>query len=133
MSQACSNNRTAVEGYFAAMNSDRFDDLKAVFAPDVEIHTVGAEPVVGRDAALAHFPAILSGYSAHDDRVTRWITGSDDDGVGAIVCDIAFAGRLVDGREIRFDALDVFDVRDGLITCVTTWYDTRLVARQVRG
>ena len=124
--------RAAVEGYFAAINSDSFDDLSAVFAPDVEIHTVGADPVVGRDAALAHFPRVLAGYSAHDDRVTRWIEGVDDGSEDAIVCDIAFAGRLADGREIRFDARDVFDVRDGLITRVTTWYDTRLVARQVR-
>lgn len=125
--------RAAVEGYFAAINSDSFADLCAVFAPEVEIHTVGAEPVVGREAALAHFPAVLSGYATHDDRVTRWIEGVDDASEDAIVCTIAFTGTLADGREIRFDALDVFDVRDGLITRVTTWYDTRLVARQVRG
>ncbi|MBW0105037.1 nuclear transport factor 2 family protein [Pseudonocardia sp. KRD291] len=125
--------RAAVEGYFAAVNSDSFDDLAAVFAADVEIHTVGAEPVVGRDAALAHFPKVLSAYATHDDRVTRWVSGVDDAGGDAIVCDIAFTGTLADGRPVRFDALDVFDVRDGLIARVTTWYDTRLVARQVRG
>lgn len=133
MSPVRSNNRTAVEGYFAAINSDSFADLAEVFAPEVEIHTVGAEPVVGRDAALAHFPVVLSGYATHDDRVTRWISGVDDGGEEAIVCDIAFSGSMADGREVRFEALDVFDVRDGLITRVTTWYDTRLVARQVRG
>ena len=125
--------RAAVEGYFAAINSNSFDDLSAVFAPDVEIHTVGAGPVVGRDAALAYFPVVLSGYATHDDRVTRWIEGVDGGSSDAIVCDIAFTGSLADGREIRFEALDVFDVRDGLITRVTTWYDTRSVARQVRG
>ncbi|MET0190913.1 MAG: nuclear transport factor 2 family protein [Pseudonocardia sediminis] len=125
--------RAAVEGYFAAINSDSFADLAAVFAPEVEIHTVGAEPVVGREAALAHFPVVLSGYATHVDHVTRWIEGVDDGSADAIVCDIAFTGTLTDGREIRFDALDVFDVHDGLITRVTTWYDTRLVARQVRG
>lgn len=128
-----SANRAAVEGYFAAMNSNSFADLEKVFAPEVEIHTVGTEPVVGRDAAVAHFPNVLAGYAAHEDEVTRWIAGTDDGGADAIVCDIAFVGRLADGREVRFDALDVFDVRDGLITRVTTWYDTRLVARQVRG
>lgn len=133
MSPACSNDRAAVEGYFAALNSDSFADLEAVFAPEVEIHTVGAEPVIGRAAALAHFPAVLSGYASHDDRVRRWLSGVDDTGSAAIVCEIAFSGTLTDGRAIRFDALDVFDVRDGLITRVTTWYDTRLVARQVRG
>ncbi|GAA0935511.1 nuclear transport factor 2 family protein [Pseudonocardia zijingensis] len=120
--------RQAVEGYFAAINSDRFAALGAVFAPDVEIHTVGAEPVVGRAAALAHLPRVLAAYSAHDDAVTRWIEGDE-----AIVCEIRFTGRLRTGRPIVFDALDVFDLRDGRITKVATWYDTRALARQIRG
>ena len=78
-----------VEAYFAAINSDRFADLAAVFAPSVEIHTVGAAPVVGREVALAHFPALLAGYAEHRDEVTRWIVAPD-----AVVCEIAFTGRL---------------------------------------
>jgi len=120
--------RRAVEGYFAAINSDRFAALGSVFAPDVEIHTVGAAPVVGREAAMAHFPRVLSAYSTHDDAVTRWIEAD-----GAIVCEIRFTGRLHTGRPISFDALDVFDLRDGRITKVATWYDTRALARQIRG
>jgi ketosteroid isomerase-like protein len=118
--------RAAVEGYFAAINSDAFDDLAAVLAPNVEICTVGSEPVVGRDAALAHFPKVLAGYAEHDDQVTRWIEAAD-----AIVCEIHFEGELADGRAVVFEALDVFDLADGQITKVTTWYDTRLVRKQV--
>lgn len=120
--------RAVVEAYFAAINSDAFDDLAAVFAPDVEIHTVGARPVLGRDAALAHFPKVLAGYVKHDDQVTRWIEAPD-----AIVCGIHFEGELDDGRAVVFEALDVFDLADGRITKVTTWYDTRLVRKQVLG
>ncbi|WP_214405259.1 nuclear transport factor 2 family protein [Pseudonocardia lacus] len=116
-----------VEAYFAAINSDRFADLAAVFAPDVEIHTAGGPPVVGREAALAHFPAVLAGYAAHHDEVTRWILAPD-----VVVCEIAFSGRLRDGRLVVFDALDVFDAAGAGITRIGTWYDTRAVARQVR-
>ena len=116
-----------VEAYFAAINADRFAELAAVFAPSVEIHTVGAPPVLGREAALAHFPAVLAGYESHVDEVTRWILAPD-----AIVCEIAFFGRLRDGRAVAFDALDVFDAGPSGITRVGTWYDTRAVARQVR-
>jgi ketosteroid isomerase-like protein len=119
--------RELVEGYFAALNADRFADLAAVFAPDVEIHTVGAPPVLGREAALAHFPALLAGYAEHRDEVTRWIVAAD-----AIVCEIAFTGRLRDGRPVEFDALDVFDGSAAGLTRIVTWYDTRAVARQVR-
>jgi uncharacterized protein (TIGR02246 family) len=120
--------RKLVEGYFDAINSEDFDALATVFAPDVEIHTTGAEPVRGRDAALAHFRAVLANYPSHLDAVTRWIEAPD-----AVVCEIAFTGSLADGREIRFAALDVFDAGDDGITRVSTWYDTRSVARQVRG
>lgn len=119
--------RAVVEGYFAAINSDSFADLAEVFADDVEIHTVGAEPVVGRAAALAHFPAVLANYAEHEDRVTRWIETPE-----AIVTEIDFEGKLADGRPVVFSALDVFDLRAGRIARVTTWYDTRDVRRQVR-
>ncbi|GEL22652.1 hypothetical protein PSU4_16060 [Pseudonocardia sulfidoxydans NBRC 16205] len=120
--------RVVVERYFAALNSGRFVALADVFAPDVEILTVGAAPVHGRDAALAHFPAVLASYPEHEDRVTRWIEAP-----GVAVCEITFRGRLADGRVVAFDALDVFDVVDGLIVRVRTWFDTRDVHRQVRG
>ncbi|GAA4683406.1 hypothetical protein GCM10023215_17180 [Pseudonocardia yuanmonensis] len=118
--------RAVVEAYFAAINADSFADLRHVFAEDVEIRTVGAEPVVGREAALAHFPAVLANYAEHEDRVTRWIETPE-----AIVTEIDFEGKLVDGRPVVFSALDVFDLRDGRIVRVTTWYDTRDVRRQV--
>lgn len=120
--------RTYVESYFAAINTEDFDGLAGVFAPDVEIHTTGADPVRGRDAALAHFRSVLANYPEHHDAVTRWIEATD-----AVVCEIAFTGRLADGREVRFDALDVFDGDERGLTRVSTWYDTRSVARQVRG
>jgi ketosteroid isomerase-like protein len=116
-----------VEAYFAAINGDRFADLAAVLAPSVEIHTVGAAPVVGQEAALAHFPALLAGYAEHRDEVTRWIVAPD-----AVVCGIAFTGRLRDGRPVAFDAVDVFDGSADGITRIGTWFDTRAVARQVR-
>ena len=118
--------RAAVEAYFRAVNADAFADLAEVFAEDVEIHTVGAGPVVGREAALAHFPAVLANYAEHSDRVTRWIETPE-----TIVTEIDFEGKLADGRPVAFSALDVFDLRDGRIVRVTTWYDTRDVRRQV--
>lgn len=117
--------RAVVEGYFAAINADAFADLEKVFAEDVEIHTVGASPVVGRAAAVAHFPTVLAAYAEHHDHVTRWIEAPD-----AIVTEIHFEGRLRDGRAIVFEALDVFDLREDRITKVTTWYDTRDLRRQ---
>ena len=63
--------RTLVERYFEAINGEDWDGLAAVLAPDVEIHTTGAPPALGRDAALAHFRTVLAGYPEHLDAVTR--------------------------------------------------------------
>ncbi|MEV5848556.1 nuclear transport factor 2 family protein [Streptomyces sp. NPDC051985] len=120
--------RQVVERYFSAINAHRFAELGEVFAPEAEIHTVGRAPALGRAEALAHFPTVLAGYAEHHDAVTRWIETED-----AVVCEIHFTGRLRDGRPIVFDAVDLFDVRDGRIAKVSTWYDTRALARQIRG
>ncbi|QRP43106.1 nuclear transport factor 2 family protein [Amycolatopsis sp. FDAARGOS 1241] len=122
--------RTSVEAYFSSINAERFPELIEVFAENVRIHVVGATPVAGREAAITHFVKLLAGYAEHDDCVTRWIE-ADDAGTGSVVTEIDFTGRLLDGRPIAFAALDVFDLRDGRIAKVTTWYDTREVRRQV--
>ena len=121
------DNRAVVEGYFAAINADRFGDLEPLWGADGEMHAVGAPPRIGRDAVLAHFPAVLAAYATHDDRVTRFIESGD-----TIVTEIHFEGRLRDGRPVEFDAVDVFDLRGGVIVRLSSWYDTRAVARQVR-
>lgn len=120
--------RAVLEGYFAAINADRFADLRSLWHPDGELHAVGTPPRIGRDAVLAHFPAVLAAYAEHHDRVTRWIDAGD-----TVVTEIRFTGALRDGRPVEFDAVDVFDLRDGLIARLSSWYDTRAVARLVRG
>ncbi|HVV14643.1 VOC family protein [Amycolatopsis sp.] len=100
--------RAVAEKYFEALNSERHS-------------------VVGGPAALAYFPALLANYAAHEDRVTRWIESA-----AAVTTEIDFTGRLRDGRPVAFSALDVFDLRDGVIAKVTTWYDTHDLRRQLR-
>jgi catechol 2,3-dioxygenase-like lactoylglutathione lyase family enzyme len=85
--------RATVEAYFASINADSFADLAKVFTPDMEIHTVGTRPVVGREGALAHFPRFLARFTEHDDQVSRWIETPD-----AIVTEILFEDRLTSGR-----------------------------------
>ncbi|QJY45424.1 nuclear transport factor 2 family protein [Pseudonocardia broussonetiae] len=116
-----------VDGYFAALNEHRFADLEPLWHPDGELHAVGAPPRIGREAVLAHFPAVLAGFAEHHDRVTRVLRDGD-----AVVTEIRFEGRLHDGRPVAFDAVDVFDLRDGVIVRLSSWYDTAAVARQVR-
>ena len=57
----------------------------------------------------------------------RWIEAGD-----TIVTEIHFEGALTDGRPVEFDALDVFDLAEGRIRRIATWFDTRDVRRQVK-
>ena len=41
--------------------------------------------------------------------------------------EIRFEGRLACGTPLAFDAVDVFDVRDGLISRLSSWYDSHAV------
>jgi ketosteroid isomerase-like protein len=120
-------NRVVVQDYFAAINADRFADLEPLWHPAGELHAVGAPARIGRAAVLAHFPAVLAAYASHDDRVTRWIEAGD-----TVVTEIHFTGELRDGRPVEFDAVDVFDLRDGAIMRLSSWYDSLAVARMVR-
>jgi hypothetical protein len=40
-----------------------------------------------------------------------------------VVAEVTFTGVTADAREISFDAVDVFDLHDGLIRRLTNWYD----------
>ncbi|HEY1966498.1 MAG TPA: nuclear transport factor 2 family protein [Pseudonocardia sp.] len=119
--------RALLRRYFEAINSDDFDALAPLWHPAGELRAVGAPPRIGRAEVLAHFPAVLAGYARHHDEVTRWIEAGD-----TVVTEIRFVGTLRDGRPVRFDAVDVFDLVDGVIGRLSSWYDSLAVARLVR-
>jgi ketosteroid isomerase-like protein len=120
--------RALLARYFDAINADDFVALEPLWHPAGELRAVGAPPRIGRAEVLAHFPAVLAGYARHHDEVTRWIEAGD-----TVVTEIRFVGTLLDGRPVRFEAVDVFDMADGVICRLSSWYDSRAVARQVRG
>lgn len=121
------SNRATVEAYFAAINADRYADLERLWHPDGEMRPVGTPPLIGRAAVVAHFPAVLGPYAEHHDEVTRYVEAGD-----TVLAEIRFEGTLADGRPVGFDAVDVFDLRDGVIVALSSWFDTRAVARMVR-
>ncbi|MDD7941361.1 nuclear transport factor 2 family protein [Actinomycetospora lutea] len=119
----------AVERYFAAVNTEDWDAIRGVFAPDAELRTVGAPTRRGRNEIAAHFPQVLAALPVHHDEVTRVVVADT-----VVLVEIHFSGRTTEGRTVEFDAVDVFDLTDDGTTIATlsTWYDTAAVARQVR-
>jgi ketosteroid isomerase-like protein len=119
-----------VRDYFAAVNERRFDDMPALFAEGVELRPVGSQPLRGREQVAAYYPRILAGFAEGFDNARRFHVADD----GVVTVEITFTGRTQDGREVAFDAIDVFELdADGRIARLGLWYDSLDVARQVTG
>jgi ketosteroid isomerase-like protein len=119
-----------VSAYFAAINAEDWDALGALWEPGAELVATGARPRRGVQEVVAYFPRVLAAYPVHVDTPGRRIAEGS-----AVVVEVAFTGRMADGREIAFDAVDVFDLSpDGArIRRLSTWYDTAAVRRQMSG
>jgi uncharacterized protein (TIGR02246 family) len=113
--------------YFAAVNARRWDDLAALFADDAELRPVGARARSGRDDIAAYYPPLLAGFvTSHDDPRALHVAGD------VVTAEIAFTGTTPAGRDVAFDAVDVFRVRDGRIVSLRILYDVLDVIRQTR-
>ncbi len=118
-----------VDRYFDAVNAEDWAAVGEVFAPDAELHAVGAPPRRGREEIVAHFPQVLAALPVHHDEPTRVVVAGP-----VVLVEIRFTGRNRAGGEVVFDAVDVFDLTDdgGAIRRLSSWYDTAAVGRMVR-
>ena len=116
-----------VERYFAAVDAEDFDVLREVLHPDVSLTACGSRPRQGPEAVIALFRVIFERFPVHSDRPTRLIRDGD-----TVVAEIHFEGRSATGVDITFEAVDVFDIRDGRIVRLTQWLDSAHLERQLR-
>jgi ketosteroid isomerase-like protein len=116
----------AVTAYFDALNAEDLDALGGLWAPTAELRAVGSRPRHGRDQVSAYFRPLFEPWAAHLDRPTRYIVAGD-----TVVVELTFTGTTRAGKGLAFDAVDVFDLHDGLITRLTTWYDLAWVRKQL--
>jgi SnoaL-like domain len=122
--------QSTLDAYFDGINSERYGDVAALFAPAGELQAPGAGVVRGRAAIENYFRAALSPYPQHRDEPTRILIADRD---RAATVEIHYAGALASGFAIEFDAVDVFDFDDeGRITRLTSWYDSHEVRSTLR-
>jgi uncharacterized protein (TIGR02246 family) len=115
-----------IDRYFAAVNAGDWTALAELFAADALLVATGAPARHGRDAVVAHYPHVLAPFAEHVDTPTRQLRAGD-----TVVVEIAFTGRLHDGRPIAFDAVDIFDLAGDRIARLSSWYDTAAVSSLV--
>jgi uncharacterized protein len=118
------NPREIVQAYFDRLNAEDWDGLAELFHPEAELEAPGFPRQKGREAVSTYFRSALSIYPEHFDDPVRVIVAGD-----TATVDIHYEGKLANGHQLSFDAVDVFDFRDGLIYQETSWYDSYEVRR----
>jgi ketosteroid isomerase-like protein len=120
--------QTTLDAYFDGMNSERYEEVAALFTEDAELKAAGTEWVSGRAAVEGYYRAALGPYPVHRDEPTRIIVADS-----TATVEIHFSGALASGIPLEFDAVDVFDFDEaGLVTRMTSWYDSYAVRAELR-
>ncbi len=115
-----------VNRYFDAVDAEDWESLADVLHRDVELTACGARPRSGSEAVMAMFRKVFQRFPAHSDRPTRLIVEG-----GTVVAEIHFEGTSETGVEISFEAVDVFDLRDGRIIRIAQWFDSAALERSL--
>jgi ketosteroid isomerase-like protein len=120
-------NVEVARAYFLAVNETRLDDLAACFAEDARLEFPTLQPVVGRKNIRDFYAGVLQFYPQRRDEVTRYFTSP----AGDVAAEIHFEGRTATGRDVVFDAVDLFTIQNGRIKLLRIFYDSAKVIQMV--
>jgi ketosteroid isomerase-like protein len=118
--------RDVVQRYFDCVNNDEWGAFRKLWHPECETTAVDGVRRHGIEEVLALYPVILAPFPCHCDDPTRVLVSGD-----SATVEIRFTGTMPDGRVVEFDALDVFDLEDGLIRRLRYWYDSAPILAQM--
>jgi ketosteroid isomerase-like protein len=120
--------RETVENYFDCLNSENWEGLRSVFHPEASLQAVGTRERRGVDEIVGYFGRIFDPWETHIDQPTRIIEIGE-----TVVAEVTFTGKpTAKTDEVRFDAVDVFDLQDRLIVTMSNWYDLTYVREMLR-
>jgi ketosteroid isomerase-like protein len=117
-----------VRDYFEFANTEQWDRLATVFTEDATYRTPGARPRSGREDVAAFYPKAFSAWAQHQDTPGELIVDGD-----RVACEITFTGTTHGGTYVTFDCVDIFQLRDGKIATLSTWYDLDPVRKAMLG
>lgn len=117
----------AARAYFDAIHAGSTEGVAKAFAEDAEVHFPSREPVVGRANIAAFYADVFKFYIHRHDEVTRWFHSAD----GLAAAQIHFEGTTNTGRDVVFDAVDVFTEKNGVIQRLWIVYDSARVLQML--
>jgi ketosteroid isomerase-like protein len=113
-----------VQSYFVCLDTEDWDRMRTLWHPEAELRAVGARPRHGIDDVITYFSKLFDPWPRHTDSPTRLMRCGD-----TFTVEVTFIGTTPDGREISFDAVDIFDLHGGLIRRLANWYDIAYARR----
>jgi len=119
----------AARAYFEAIHAGSTEAIAKAFAEDAEVHFPAREPVRGRANVAAFYGDVFKFYVKRQDEITRWFHSAD----GSVAAQIHFEGTTNTGRDVVFDAMDVFTEEGGLIKRLWIVYDSAKVLQMLGG
>ena len=116
--------------YFRCLDTEDWQGMAELWCEDGQMRAVGARPRDDREGVLSFFGKLFTPWVVHEDRPTRLVISERDQ---TVLAEVTFYGTTQDGREVAFDAVDVFDFRDGRIAKLTNWYDIDFARKSLTG
>jgi ketosteroid isomerase-like protein len=120
--------RATVLEYFRCLDMEDWDGMREVWHEDGNLRAVGARPRTDREAIVAYFSKLFTVWPKHEDQPTRLIVSEAQ---GTVVAEVTFVGTTLDGRDVSFDAVDVFDLEGTSIKRLSNWYDIEYARRVI--
>jgi ketosteroid isomerase-like protein len=118
-----------IESYFKATDAGDMSLVATLWRPDGTFNSAGDPPRKGIDEVLAWLKEASSAFTEQEHSPVRRISDGS-----TVAVELRFRGRTWDGRDVAFEAMDVFELdEDGLIASVTLWYDRTAVVQQILG
>ena len=112
--------REIVLRYFRCLDSEDWEGMAEIWCEDGVLRAVGARRRDDRNAVIGYFRKLFTPWVKHEDKPTRLVISERDQ---TVVAEVTFTGTTQQGRDVDFDAVDVFDFRDGRIAKLSNWYD----------
>ncbi len=116
----------AARAYFDAVHAGDAEGVAALFTDDAVLRFPMLDPIVGREAIRAFYANVFNFYTRRSDQVTRWFHGES-----AAAAEIHFEGRTSSGKDVVFDAVDLFTALNGKITRLEIFYDSARVLQML--
>ena len=106
--------------YFRCLDAEDWVGMAELWTPKAQLRAVGARPRNDREQIIEYFSKLFDPWFEHSDHPDRLIVSEIDQ---TVVAEVTFLGTTADGRDVRFEAVDVFDFEDGRIRKLANWYD----------